>query len=381
MSDVITLLQDLVRIPSVNPASALPAEPAGEGPLADLIQIWLEAEGLPVVRQTVSPGRDNLLSFAPGQGGPGLLLEAHLDTVGTSDMVGFPFSGELREGKVWGRGACDTKASVAAMLIALRRAARENLPGGVMLALVVDEEYGFTGIERLVREPWPQPVAGAVVGEPTGLRVIDRHSGAVRMKFIAEGRAAHSAYPERGANAIHHAVALIGAFERHHEELRATAAEGSARTCTVTLIEGGEAINIVPARCAVSVDRRLVPGEDPAEVRAELEAVAQAAAGGRFPVQSEILLLDPPLNPRTPAPLVELALRVTAQVTGASERTAVNYSTDASNLAATGLEAIVLGPGDIAQTHGAEEWVAVEQVEQAAEVYYLLAAAAHEIQQ
>jgi acetylornithine deacetylase len=200
------------------------------------------------------------------------------------------------------------------------------------------------------------------------------------MRFTALGRAAHSAYPEQGENAIHHAMSLVQAFERHHQQLQAATAPGEGvRTCTVNLIEGGEAINIVPARCSVSVDRRLAPGERPEAARAELEAVASEASAGQFRCETQALLLDPPLTPHSPAPLAELCLQVAAEVTGYSGRRGVNYSTDASNLAETGMEAVVLGPGDIAQAHSAEEWVAVEQVEQAAELYFRLARAAAEV--
>jgi len=372
MSDVVSLLQDLVRIPSINPASARSEESAGEGLLAETIEQWLAEAGVPVARQTVAPGRHNLLAVVPGQGQPGLLLEAHLDTVGAAGMSHPPFSGEIRDGRVWGRGACDDKASVAAMLLATRRAARENLPCGLLLALVVDEEYGFTGIERLLAEPLPLAVRGAVVGEPTGLEVIDRHGGAVRMRLTAHGRAAHSAYPEAGDNAIYHAMRLVEACERHHAELQQRDLDG-VRTCSVTLIEGGEAVNIIPESCALTVDRRLAPGERPEAVRAMLEALLAAAAQGHFACETAALLLDPPLSPREPAPLAELCLRLAGEVTGQRVRRGVTYSTDASNLAETGLEAVVLGPGDIAQAHGAEEWVDAEQVEQAAEIYYRLA--------
>jgi acetylornithine deacetylase len=266
------------------------------------------------------------------------------------------------------------------MLEAVRRAAQERLPTGCLLLAVVDEESLFTGIKTYLRQPPPLPVRAAVVGEPTRLEIIDRHGGAVRLNFIVHGRAAHSAYPELGDNAIVHAAELALALAAHHRDLQSEGdpARG-ARTCTPTLIHGGSAINVIPERCAVGVDRRLRPGESPEEVREELEQVVTWASGARFAWETEIILLDPPLTPRTPSPLADLCEAVVREVRGAAQRSLVAYSTDASNLAEQGTEAVVLGPGDIAQAHSAEEWVEAEQVEQAAEIYYRVLRRAGEV--
>ncbi len=372
MPDLIPLLQALVRIPSVNPSSAAPGEPAGEAALGDFLEQCLRDLGLCLVRQaTGAPGRDNVLAVYPGAGGPALMLEAHLDTVSGAGMTDDPFSGALSEGRVWGRGACDCKASLAAMLSALSRAVQDNLSTPCVLLAVVDEESRFLGINTFLREPLPLPVRGAVVGEPTDLQVIDRHGGAVRLNFVVRGRAAHSAYPELGDNAILHAAELVQAFAAHHRDLQGDAhrAEG-VRTCTPTLIEGGTAINVIPDRCVVGIDRRLRPDERPEPVQRELEQVATWVAAGRFTWETEVILLDPPLAPRSPSPLADLCEQAVREVRGTAQRGLVTYSTDASNLAETGMEAVVLGPGDIAQAHSAEEWVEVEQVQQAEEVYY-----------
>ena len=374
MSDLISLLQDLVRVPSVNPSVAAPGEVAGEAALGDFVEHWLRDVGLQTLRQpTGTPGRENVLGVHPGAGGPALLLEAHLDTMSGAGMSREPFSGEVAEGRVWGRGACDCKASLAAMLVALRRAAQEGVATPCLLAAVVDEESRFTGINTFLRQPPPLPLRAAVVGEPTNLQVVDRHGGAVRLSFIVRGRAAHSAYPELGGNAILHSVELLQALAEHHEVLQAdTDPALGVRTCSPTLIQGGTAINVIPDRCCVGVDRRLQPGETPREVLDELHQVAETAGAGRFAWETEVLLLDPPLSPRTPSPLADRCEQVVRAVRGTAERGMVTYSTDASNLAETGLEAVVLGPGDIAQAHSAEEWVEVEQVEVAAEIYYRL---------
>ncbi len=372
MSDLIPLLQDLIRIPSVNPSTATPGEPSGEGALGDFLEHWLQDNGLGTIRQaTATPGRDNIMGVYPGAGGPGLMLEAHLDTVSGARMIGEPFSGALLEGRVWGRGSCDCKASLAAMLLTLRRAVQEKLPTPCLLTAVVDEESLFTGIHAFLSQPPPLPVTGAIVGEPTGLQVVDRHGGTVRLRFVVHGRAAHSAYPERGDNALLHAADLVQALGAHHRDLQAGADPTlGLRTCSPTLIEGGTAINIIPDHCAVGVDRRLRPDERPERVRQELEEVATWSAAGRFTWDMEIILLDPPLPPRSPSPLADLCEQAVQEVCGASSRGMVSYATDASNLAETGMEAVVLGPGDIAQAHTAEEWVEVEQVEQAEEIYH-----------
>ncbi|HEY3398164.1 MAG TPA: M20/M25/M40 family metallo-hydrolase [Armatimonadota bacterium] len=371
MSDVISLLQSLVRIPSVNPSSAGPQELGGEARLVDFLEDWLRAAGLQTTRQPVAPGRENLLALYPGSAPRALLLEAHLDTVGTAGYHGDPFSGAREGGRVLGRGACDCKASMAAACCAARRVAQERLAGGVLLAFTVDEEHLFAGINTLVAAPLPLPVAGAVVGEPTGLDVINRHGGAVRLWLTVHGQAAHSAYPQYGRNAIFAAAHLITALEHHHLELQAGAdPEQGVRTCSVTLVQGGDVINMIPDWCRVGVDRRLRPDEQPAQVLEQLREVAQRAVAQGFPWELETILLDPPLPPATPAPLAELCRQAVQAVRGSAQMRGVNYSTDASNLAQIGMEAVVLGPGDIAQAHTAEEWVEVAEVEQAEEIYY-----------
>ncbi|MDR7467717.1 MAG: M20 family metallopeptidase [Armatimonadota bacterium] len=366
--DVAPLLRQLVAIPSVNPAFQ---EGAGEGALAEFVAAYLRELGAFVQMQEVYPGRFNVIGrLRNSDAAQGLLLEAHLDTVQVTGMTVEPFGGEIRAGRLYGRGACDTKASLAAMLLAMR-ALRDTPPAHeVLLAALVDEEVMFAGARALAASGLR--AAGAIVGEPTDLHLVIAHKGVVRFHAEVVGKAAHSATPAEGVNAIEGMLRIIEYLCGERTDLPAAPAHpltGPPTVC-VTRIEGGSGANTVPERCTIHVDRRVIPGERPEVVYRDLrEGIGRAAAGfpGQIVVHEPYLVGDPMETPPDTPVVRALASAVTA-VTGRSDLVGRPFATDASVLTAAGIPCVVFGPGSLQHAHTASESVSLAEVARAAEI-------------
>lgn len=366
-TELLDLLRQLVSVPSVNPA--LPGG-TGEAELAAQVAEYLQDLKAEVRVEEVLPGRPNVLAQLGGAG-PRLLLSAHLDTVQTTGMVLAPFSGEVKDGRLYGRGACDTKASVAAMLVALQEAIRAGrLRCQVLFAALVDEEVGFAG-SRALAALHPQ-VDGAVFGQPTDLRVVVAHKGVLRFYVQTTGRAAHSATPELGVNAIEGMARILPELSTL-SPVQPDPLLGGPTVC-VTEIQGGVGRNTVPDRCRVHVDRRLLPEENAltawAEVRDRVLS-SEAARGFAGSVEFEPPYLMAP-GLRTPEDAwvlraLEGALR---RVVGEAVRVGAPYATDAGHVARIGVPCVVFGPGSSSEAHTVAESVALDQVELAAQVLY-----------
>lgn len=364
------LLRDLVSIPSVNPALG---EGSGEGELARRVADELRELGAEVWLEEVLPGRPNVLGHV-GDNGPRLLLSAHLDTVQTAGMSVAPFAGEVRHGRLYGRGACDTKASLAAMLASLREAVRSGrLSCRVTFAALVDEEVGFAGSKALAASR-PQ-VDGAVFGEPTDLRLVVAHKGVMRFYVRTVGRAAHSATPQLGVNAIEGMLGIAGLLSTVPEPRPEHPVLGAPTVC-VTEIQGGVGRNTVPDRCWVHVDRRLIPGEDGEAVWAALrDRVCGSERARRFAGSVEFerpYLVAPAMETPGSAWVLEALERAVQEVVGSAVRTGAPYATDAGYVAQAGVPCVVFGPGSASEAHTASESVALEQVELATRVFYEL---------
>ena len=276
--------------------------PGDEARPARLLAERLGAVGFDVALQEVTPGRHNVVASLGG-GGPCLALNSHLDTVpagpGWRDD---PFRLRAEGDRLIGRGACDAKGSVAAMVEAacLLAACRDRWSGRLVAVFVADEEVGSTGAKRFAAEH--PGVDRIVVGEPTGLRIVSAHKGCLSPRIRVHGRSAHSGTPQLGENAIIGAHRLIGLLEAEDRRLRAMVHPlvGPA-SLSVTRIAGGVADNVVPDACELTVDRRMLPGESAETVLPEVEAILERAreeAG----VRTEILGFSSTAGPsETPA--------------------------------------------------------------------------------
>ena len=273
----LALARALVATPSVNPE--LEESGAGEAAVAELTAGWLRAWGLSVEMFEVAPGRWNVVGRLGGKGtGPTLLLNGHLDTVGVAAMSVDPFGAELREGRLWGRGSCDMKGGVAALLAATARVARESPSGELIVALTADEEHASLGMEALVGSG--MKADAAVVCEPTGLAVMPAHKGFVWVEVDFRGRAAHGSLPEAGVDAIEHAGLYLTALGALRTRLRTREphpllGRGSFHAGT---IDGGSAPSVYPDACQLVLERRTLPGENPAGIIEEFQAVLDGLA-------------------------------------------------------------------------------------------------------
>jgi acetylornithine deacetylase len=378
MHETTRLLSDLVRLPSVNPMGRPAQGPEFyEHRVTDYLERFFRELGVPWERQTVAPLRDNLVARCDVPGAVRtLVFEAHQDTVPTDNMTIDPFGGNVEGGRLYGRGACDIKGGMAAMLSAFARVVRERPRGAanLVMACSVDEEHTMLGVLGLANSGLKAD--GAVVAEPTGLDIVHTHKGLTRWLVVTPGRACHSSRPEQGVSAIYRMGRLLVAAERYAERLRASRTDPllGPPTLSVGRIEGGTSVNTVPDWCRIEVDRRLLPDEDPAAALAHFLDSLRAEAGPDVPFTCDAPAMS--LTGLSPAGSEDLVRRLGAAIDAVCRSHAVRgvpYGTDAATLSAAGIPAVVFGPGDIAQAHTRDEWVSLAEVEQAAEILYRLA--------
>ncbi len=335
-------------------------------------------------RQPVAPSRDNIIAWVPGTAGAAtLLFEAHQDTVPADTMTINPFTARVDQGRLWGRGACDVKGGMAAMLVALARLAAERPEprATLVMACTVDEEHQFTGVLALVRSmaeaAWPRPDA-AVIAEPTELDVVVAHKGAVRWTIETAGKACHSSSPSLGINAIYRMAHVVQAIERYATQLSGTTSHSMLGSASISIgvIHGGVSVNTVADRCVIQIDRRLVPGEDPDQAWRELSEFLARQPELDFPITATPPWIKSPALGDDANRALAGRLQSVIRKSGYSGRIiGVPFGTDASKTAAAGIPSVVFGPGSIAQAHTADEWIATDQLIAAAEIYYELARA------
>ena len=369
---VVAHLTQLVNRASVNPMGRadIAADTLHEARVGDYLEGELRKLGVAVERVPVAPGRDNLVAhFAPSERRGHYLWECHQDTVPVDGMSVAPFGAEIRDGKLFGRGACDVKGGGAAMLTAFAQLARENRPGAaITLAFTVDEEHTFLGVQALAKTGLQ--VDGAVVAEPTGLDVVTAHKGVARWSIETAGRACHSSTPHLGSNAVYRMAPLIRAVEGFAQRLATGPADARLGPPSLSLgvIAGGVSPNTVPDRCRIDLDRRLIPGEQPASARDALTAYLRESCPGTEFTPTPLVFACPALSPALSADLCERLLTATRPAKPAARQVAVPYGTDASTLAEAGIPTVVFGPGDIAQAHTHDEWIDLAELGQAVEV-------------
>lgn len=352
---VLETLAELVAIDSVNPAYD---GGVGEAGVARYVEAFFARLGIETFRQEVLPGRWNVIARLPGRNpARRVLLEAHMDTVSVSGMSIPPFVPEVREGRLYGRGSCDTKAGLATMMHALAHLRERGIvpPCEVWLAAVVDEEYTFKGVTRLCEGLWAD---AAIVAEPTELRPVRAAKGVLRWRLRTKGKAAHSAKPHLGVNAIQGMGRVLAAIEKMGEELAAVTHPllGPA-TLNVGLIRGGEQVNFVPDWCEITLDRRLLPGEEPQAVWEAMGARLGAAVEMEPPY-----LADGPLETGETEAVAVVAQEVLRGLGLNGELAGVPFGSDASKLARAGVPSLIFGPGSIDQAHAAVEYVECDQV-------------------
>lgn len=345
---VIGLVERLVAIPSVNPQ--LVPGGAGEAKLAEALAEVCRTLDLEVALEEAAPGRPNLVAVLRGRAprrGRSLMLNGHTDTVGPAGMAE-PFVPAHRGDRLYGRGALDMKAGLAAMVAAAGaiREARAVPLGDLILTFVVDEEHLSAGTEALVRR---HRADAAIITEPTGLRVGVAHKGFAWARIRTEGHAAHGSDVAVGVDAIAHMGRVLAAIERLDREVLPRAAHPLLGRPSVhaSLIEGGEGLSTYPPSCTLDVERRMLPAETPDGVRRELE---EALAGLRtadpaFRATVEITGSRPGLDVDPDAPIVRALRGAAGRVLGRDPAPiGVAYWCDAAILAQHGISTVLFGP-------------------------------------
>lgn len=357
------LLRELIALPSVNPAFLPEAHPcAGEQRVAEFLAATAARAGLDVDFQTVRPGRKNLLArLAPtGKSRRRILLVPHMDTVNAAPEQ---FNPTRKGGRLFGRGACDTKGCIAVMMTVLCELAegrRRSTDTEIIFCGMVDEENGQTGSRALAASGMKADLA--IIGEPTLNQVVTAHKGSLWLRLATKGTSAHGSWPEKGRNAVHEMARIVDLLQTKY------AAQLRRRrhpllgwpTVSVGAISGGTQPNIVPAECHILVDRRTIPGETIASVSREITALLRAN-GLKAVITSEKSVPTLPLETSPKLPLVQKFL----QTVGQREPVGVRFFCDASVLGHAGIPSVVFGPGDIIHAHTANEWISLKSLERA----------------
>lgn len=359
---VTELLQQLVRIPSVNPDNSPGTDQTGEARLAGFLAEWLAQLGAQVELEEILPGRPNLYArWGELDDRPRILLGPHLDTVGVAGMTVDPFGAEIRDGKIWGRGTCDTKGPMAAMLWGLQQHAEtlEAAPVAIDFIAFMGEESSQWG-SRHFAEKHARDYEFAIVGEPTNLNVVHTTKGSIWATLQTDGKAAHSSQPERGENAIMKLARGLALLEKQLIEKLQSFDHPilGPSTLNIGIIRGGNRPNIVPDWAEAEIDIRTTPSLR--DAGGPLKLVTAMLDG------SDLEIVDPHDNPPMETdpnhPWIQriLSLRPESQGVGAP------WFSDAAHLSAAGLPSICMGPGSIDQAHTADEFIEIEALEEGA---------------
>jgi acetylornithine deacetylase/succinyl-diaminopimelate desuccinylase family protein len=372
------LLRDLVRAPSVNP-------PGDTRAAAQVVTGWLARHGLRAEMDGSAAERPSVVARhvfdAAAGAAPHLLFLSHLDTVPLGDEASWtvdPFGAEVRDGRLWGRGAADAKGSAAPMLLALSVLAESQLPlgGGLAVALVSDEETGGAGAQHLLQQG-ALAADAVVVGETTDNQVATAEKGVAWLRLTTRGRTAHASVPHAGVNAAAHLVRWLGRIERN---VAASLPERqhplvTPPTLSVSTLSAGVAPNVVPDRAEAVVDRRTLPHETLEAVRAELLAEAAAAhvEDPNLRAAVDLMVWADPFETPARAAVVQAALAARRALGLAAMPVGYQQASDGRFFGAQGIPTVVLGPGVAEGTHVPDESVPLAQVVEAAKLYALTA--------
>ena len=337
-------------------------------------------------RFTVDPQRDNILTAigTSDDDAPLVLWEVHQDTVPIDGMTIEPFGAVIESGRIYGRGACDIKGGMSSMLTAVSLLADKALPVKLVLACTVNEEHGFSGaaqIQNLYRSAesklLPRRPDAIIVSEPTELNAVVAHKGAVRWRIETHGVAGHSSSPDDGDNAIYRMAEVVTSLESYAGDVVGGLASHprlTPPTLSVGMISGGLSVNTIPPSAEIAVDRRVLPGESPSTARQHvIDHLSQFEKITHHPPDISTGALSDECNGQLAGYLTDVLrpLKIDCKPIG------VPYGTDAATLSdgdqTAPIPTVVFGPGSIEQAHREDEWVAIEQLEQAVEALCAIA--------
>lgn len=357
LNEAIELTRQLVAIPSENGGG--PCEQA----MHEYLGAYLTQRGMAWQSMPAGEGRQNLVVRLPSPDRPRVVIIGHMDTVSAQGMTR-PFAGDLRDGRILGRGACDDKGPLATALVTLLhlRERKTLLKYDVTIVASCDEESGMRGARAVADTMDSFDLCIAL--EPTLCRVANTHKGLCRFVIETAGRAAHSSQPQHGVNAIEKMLKISEGLSQYGQELsKSRDAELGKSTLTITQISGGAAPNIVPEYCSLVIDVRLLPGEDASRVQEDVVRLCGADATVRTLISCAGIRTDAQIV------LVRALRDAIGDEGGDGNPVAAHYSTDCSQLAHLG-PCVVWGPGSIAQAHSANEYIEVAEIDRASRVLW-----------
>ena len=359
---VVDLCQALVRIPSENPSGSSVSD--GEEAIARFVGEFLESLGAQVEFEEIGPGRPNVYGLWPVPSGTRqrILFAPHLDTVTVEGMTVDPFLAECLDGKLYGRGASDTKGSMAAMLWALKSVDLSKLNVAVGFAGLADEEFEQLGARACAVRNMAD---FAIVGEPTSLDVVYTHKGTAWIEIETRGKSVHASLPETGVNAIDRMTDTLKILNERFPEICPVEPDPvlGKPTLSTGRIRGGTKINVVPDRCYAEIDIRILPGQE-----------SMATDVAEFFKKHQVPAIVTPIKTSAPLYTSPDNLFIAKFIALGSKLTGANWFCDAAFFALEGTPSIAIGPGSIAQAHTANEFIEIDDLERGAEFFtnYLL---------
>ena len=365
-------LDQMIRIPSTNPFGKYDSKKPAEGAMADFFESCLSNLGLETFSHVVSNGRKNVWSVFRGKGsGPTVLLAGHLDTVGVEGYKN-PFVPKVEGNRIYGRGSCDMKGGLAAILETMRIIVEDNIPltGDVIVAGLVDEEDAMAGSKYFGL--YGPKADFAIVAEPTNLVICPRHRGQICFSIKTHGLAAHSSNPENGINAIYQMNLGIQKLKELAEILskREIDLDSGYPSLSIGVIRGGSHHSAVPDFCEIEIDRRTIFGETKNAIMAEFVDIFENLKNQNKKFSYDIsdpILFVPPLKTPETSPLIKGLKVATYEVLGkASTIETFPGSTDAPNFKCS---AVIFGAGNLKQCHSLTEYINLLDLEKAVKVY------------
>ncbi len=372
MTYIQNVLMELIKIESINPP-----KDGGEKKAAEFLAGKLQELAIDAEVHEVADGRANAVGIISGSNtGPTLVLNGHLDVVGANPEYwdNPPFDPVIRNRRIYGRGAADMKGAIASMIGAVKliKEADISLKGRVLLSFVCDEESKNLGtLDFLQRYP---DVDYAIIGEPTSLNLVTAHRGVARFRIGVGGKAGHAGEPENAVNAVCLMNRIISALQdyqqiiskRKHRML-------PSPTCSITTIRGGQTDNVIPDTCEITIDRRLIPGEDIEQVESELKEIIQGKAGieeDGYTMERYIFVGPGELEPNRPFFSTIEAIYGDYFDVQNVETQGFRATCEQSLFIDKGIDTAVFGPGSIGQAHQANEYVEIDELRKAAGFYY-----------
>jgi acetylornithine deacetylase len=365
-SAALDLVKDLIAFDTTSRVSNLG--------LIDYAQAWLEKSGARCRRSYDAGGKKaNLFATLGPDGDGGFVLSGHTDVVPVDgqDWSSDPFRPEVRDGKLYGRGACDMKGFVGTALSLAPEISRARLTRPIHFALSYDEEVGCVGVTGLLDDLRQQNLrpALAIIGEPTGMKIVGAHKGGAKLVTRCCGREHHSSGPEKGANAVMMAGEFVTLLDNVWEELRADQDprfDPPHSTVQATVIHGGTAVNILAREAEVTWEYRCLPDRDPKAIVERVKTRAAAELLPKYRRRAAEAAFQTVLHAHYPGLAMDEgspAVRLAQELTGANQVEAVAYGTEAGHFQQYGIPAVICGPGSIEQAHRPDEFCVVSELE------------------